>query len=268
MDGCSYIFTFDNLWCIEPGTTRAGGILNINYDSGESFTPASRCFTSSLIRNIPTGAIPIDLCYPTACAGPNRLKVVLDGFHYPCAPGTSISILNFGGSLTCPPDTNLCGGVADDPTWAEITSVNPAATSPNAEISIAGSAFVTGATLKLDNVDLVCTFVSATEYKCTLPAADKFDAFQAIIDKKHSVFYSPPSGGKTAVGISMVDVNLSGADILNNILKWFTDNPLYTGLIFGGIALLIGIGIFLVIQQRRKAKAAQKSQNSMELPVN
>jgi hypothetical protein len=126
MDGCSYINAFSNLQCTETNTQRPQNpLISSVYDTGEIFSPASRCFSSSLARDLPTPGLTQDLCYSVVCAGPARLKLVFNNFHYSCAPGLTLQVDNFGGSLACPVDNLLCFGAVEDPTWPEFVSVDP-----------------------------------------------------------------------------------------------------------------------------------------------
>ena len=80
------------------------------YSAGEEYGPDSRCFVSSLNRVekvselVPLPGISTQRCYRTACQGPKKLRIMVNGFHYLCPiEGGELSIAGFGGKVTCPP---------------------------------------------------------------------------------------------------------------------------------------------------------------------
>lgn len=97
-DFCPYVTAYDSGWCFETDMNTELSII----DDGEYFSPASRCFVSTLAKSLPFGGEKKPVCYETYCTGNNELKVRVGRYWYDCPAGSAIPVVGFGGLLTCP----------------------------------------------------------------------------------------------------------------------------------------------------------------------
>jgi hypothetical protein len=63
-DYCPYTSGYSNGWCFDPNADTTSIINN-----GQTFTPNSRCFSSSLAEDLPIGVTTSLACYETFCSG-------------------------------------------------------------------------------------------------------------------------------------------------------------------------------------------------------
>lgn len=97
-DFCPLTWGYENGWCFD---SNAGGTSLVN--KGEVFGENSRCFDSSLVKDLPLGGSTDTACYETYCTGPQELRLKIGDYWYLCPPGSEIKVVGFGGVVKCPP---------------------------------------------------------------------------------------------------------------------------------------------------------------------
>eukprot|EP01116_Phalansterium_solitarium_P012885 TRINITY_DN2958_c0_g1_i4.p1 TRINITY_DN2958_c0_g1~~TRINITY_DN2958_c0_g1_i4.p1 ORF type:complete len:722 (-),score=194.08 TRINITY_DN2958_c0_g1_i4:149-2314(-) len=223
------------------------------FDSGEQYGPESRCYDSSLVSGVPVGTAVTQRCYRTACAGSTRLKVQLDGLWYNCTPGTTLTPDEWGGSLRCPDNYNLCWHAANDPTWPEFVSIDPDRGNPGDWVTIRGSGFVAGTTVSIQAGCKNTQVVSSTEIRTQLAGNDEFRNPTNLIAQHVAVVIKTPNG-RSAVGVGSFVVQVKiDASFFNSLFEYFGQYPLYTGLVCVGIVFFISMAVFYCFRERRKA---------------
>ena len=97
-DYCPYVTAYENGWCFDAANNDEFAII----DNAEYFSDNSRCFLSTLVKNIPFGGDEKPVCYETYCTGDNELNVRVGRNWYNCPSGASIRVVGYGGVLFCP----------------------------------------------------------------------------------------------------------------------------------------------------------------------
>jgi hypothetical protein len=214
---------------------------------------------STLANGIPSGASEAPACYRQFCAGPEKLKIVINNVYYPCIAGSTMKAEDFGGSLTCPSNYNLCANTTLIADWPEFTSIDPTSGNPGTPVTIKGTYFVPGMTLTIAGKAVSdAAYVDSNTYTGTVSTdLDLTD----LVERKVFVILTD-SQGRTAVGSEAFLLQVDASDVLNQIGDWLRDNPIATAFIVIGIVLLIAICVVVIIKERRKARYG--SQNDAE----
>jgi leishmanolysin len=137
LTNCNYIKGYSDGWCIDL-TYDSNSILN----TGEEYCNDCRLFSSSLIKNTPTGGPSQLICYKTACVDSNTLKVWVDDFWYDCDDGDDVEVaaINYGGSIDCPKASLICAERPSNASyWPVITIISPDTGLPGSTITIFGT---------------------------------------------------------------------------------------------------------------------------------
>eukprot|EP01116_Phalansterium_solitarium_P007831 TRINITY_DN2080_c0_g1_i1.p1 TRINITY_DN2080_c0_g1~~TRINITY_DN2080_c0_g1_i1.p1 ORF type:complete len:358 (-),score=106.33 TRINITY_DN2080_c0_g1_i1:118-1191(-) len=238
LDGmCMLLQPWANVDCTDPTTKPRVPA------SGESAGTNGRCFDSSLSKG-PTESLygTVQSCYETACAGPTRLKIKVDGLHYNCPPSGSVSPIDYSGRLTCPSDYTVCIDAVNDPYWPEFGSIEPGQPSPGDSVTILGSGFtgnITSVTIGDTCSDM--RVVNRTRITCTLAGYSAFANPVYVLNGVNVIIRD--SRGRTAVGQNVFKMPADSA--LQVAFQWMRENALYTGLISAGVFLVI-VGLIVL----------------------
>lgn len=231
---CSFVQGWSNGYC---NVLNNDPPMLVSDHSGEVFGESSRCYDSTLTTDS-LSADPSQGCYATVCAGPTRLKLQVDGWHYNCpvtSPASTLTPLGYNGKITCPTDYLLCLNITNDVFWPEITGVSPARPQPGDVVTITGTGFTAGASITIIDTCSNPQFASSTSYSCTLPG---WSVFEDPTKFKNGVnILMKDSQGRTAVLQSAFDIPAQTQ--ITTALQWIRAYPLYTGLIAAAIFILL-----------------------------
>jgi hypothetical protein len=160
-------------------------------------------------------------CYRTTCAGPDKLKVGVDGVWYDCPyEGGIIQPIDFGGELTCPKfgaDT-VCAGAENDFSWPSVTRIFPHKAKPGTNLTVHGNHFSDNNIVSV-KINVECpsfSVISNTELVVTLPSNDAFGSVQqmGLFSRRYSVVVTDDEG-KTGYmkDALLIEVTLDGSDV-------------------------------------------------------
>eukprot|EP01112_Ceratiomyxa_fruticulosa_P003998 TRINITY_DN1431_c0_g2_i1.p1 TRINITY_DN1431_c0_g2~~TRINITY_DN1431_c0_g2_i1.p1 ORF type:complete len:772 (+),score=119.03 TRINITY_DN1431_c0_g2_i1:195-2318(+) len=245
-DECPYFVAPTNSWCTD--TEYSGGTLNSLY--GEVYGPSSRCFTSSLVKDVPVSPSSSYRCYPTACLSSTELRVNFDDLWYDCPSGRNIKISGYGGSLLCPSTGVICDGAAEDDSWPRFTSLTPGSGGPGTVVTITGSGFVDGTTVTIHDATDV-SVISASVITAKILDSTWFDSPSRAVNEDVDVVITTPNGKSVVVPDGFeVNVKLSP----QKVLLWFRANWIPVG----AVGLAIVIAVIVCIYCCKKNRKAEK----------
>ncbi len=95
-DYCPLYWGYSNGWCFD--TSNTPNVVN----NGETYSDNARCYQSSLLKGLPIASPTAMTCYDTFCTGPSELRVKVDSYYYDCPPNADISVIGYGGTISCP----------------------------------------------------------------------------------------------------------------------------------------------------------------------
>jgi len=219
--------------------------VNDLLSAGEEYGGESRCFTSSLNKIekiselVPVPGLSTQRCYRTACQGPQKLRVLINGFHYLCPlAGGDIAVAGFGGTFNCAPNMadSICQNlIADDLDWPLLEATNPTKAKPGEEITVIGQNFNKTSAMTIV-VEAECTnvvVINDTHMTATLPDPKFF------YNPRYLNIFGPNQlqmGIRDALGRSdgkekFIDINIEfNAEYLKVVLEWMKENALWTTL--------------------------------------
>jgi len=175
-------------------------------------------------------------CYNTTCTGPNNMLIQVGGVWYPC-DNQAISVIGFGGSLTCPPASVLCVDARVDNSWPKLLSVYPTGGPPSSVITLTGSNFNTSLYTYSVIMEVPCTNVQVINNEtiiATIPGGDHFVSVAdlAIFHSRVSVVVQDSRGYTSYImNAYEIQVNFDLAYLMN-LFNWMTANPLWALLIW------------------------------------
>lgn len=251
-DFCPVTWGFENGWCFDSNAVSSSLV-----DKGEVFGENSRCFDSSLVKDLPLGGGSDATCYETYCTAPNELRLKIGDYWYLCPPGSEIKIVGFGGVVKCPSRIQqICAGSATDTTWPIFSAISPNSGGPGLRVNISGKNFVEGTVVRIGDPLTQVTVHSSTLISATIPNSDRFKNPTNLIEQDESVVITDPKGRST-VGYKKFTIKVKlNKEFIKNALEYLKDNPLILAAIIGAIVITCGICGFCCYRQKGKAEEA------------
>jgi hypothetical protein len=224
---------------------------------GEVFGANSRCYQSSLLKDLPIGSSTTATCYESFCTGPNELRVKIDSYYYLCPPGSSISVIGYGGTIQCPDRiASVCPSSVNDTTWPTFLTISPNAGGPGLDVTITGRNFVQGTSVSIGGTLNNINVISSTTITGNIPNSDKYKNPASLIDTKVSVVITDVKGRAT-VGYNAFTIKLTlNKQFFKNALQYLADNWLITAALIAAIIVTCCVCGYCCYRQKGKAEEA------------
>jgi len=264
-DYCPLTWGYSNGWCFDSGAATKS-IFNM----GETFSANSRCFSSSLAKDLIVAGTTAAACYETYCTGPDELRVKIGGYYYLCPAGANIKIIDFGGTLSCPRRVEqICGSIngtlagstsgtypGADPGWPVFTAISPNKGNIGLRVNITGKNFLAGSQVIVgDPLDDVVV-VSSTLITGVIPSSDRFKNPANIIEQAVSVIIVDPKGRST-VGYDTFTIKVTiNKTFFKNAAEYLKDKWFVTTAIVVAIVLTCLCCGYCCYRQKGKAREA------------
>lgn len=251
-DYCPVYWGYDNGWCFDT-TQTTSNIVN----QGETFGADSKCYTSSLLKDLPVGGTTTQVCYTSACTAPTELRVKVGSYWYLCPPGSSIEVIGYGGTLDCPSKiTQICADSPNDDTWPVFSAISPNSGGPGLKVTIYGRNFLDGlkVTIADDLIDLVVH--NTTTITATIPDSEKYKNPANLIDQDKSVIITDTKD-RTAVGYNAFTIKIAlNWQFIKNALDYLGSNWLITAGLIAGIGIALLCCCYCIYRQKGDAEEA------------
>jgi hypothetical protein len=264
-DFCPYTIGFSDGYC-----TAAKGSSGEQFksDYGETFSKASRCFTSTLANALGTASGILGggtsqansgfHCYPMYCAGPTALKIRVgaDNNWYACTKGgDTVSVTGYKGDLTCPTAveiSHLCEAapvLGGNDTFPVFISIDPTQAATGAKVTITGQYLGTVSAVYLgdkrcDNL----TVISDTSLTCRVGSQLVWNPFGSNVD----IVLATPKWRLATTDAFKVNFNLG---------TWAQQNPFLTLAICVAALVVFLILCFIIYRYCSSPEKAEKKQH-------
>jgi len=203
-------------WC-----TNTQNVGRAFVDGGEEYCENCRCFLSNLLRWIPGGGPSRHSCHETYCTSPTTLKVRVGKVWYDCPSQREIPVKDYGGAITCPLVSQICGGAPKNNTWPIFTSIVPRRGEPGSEVTIQGANFVNGTTVSIGGECANVLVMNSTLIVAHLPPYAEFLDLEILIYQTHHVIITMPQTGWTAIGLNSFRFDvIINANLMKGLAVW------------------------------------------------
>jgi len=250
-----------NTLCIESYSNQ-GGSRSISdlTNSGETYCPDCRCFTSNLGK--PTSVVADNRCYNVTCTSPTDLRINVAGIWYPCPySGGDISPQGYSGQINCDAQLAdiLCPMANPDPIddWPVFTSITPTTGGSGTVVNITGMNFMKTPSMSVIIVNQCNNVVVISDTELTATVASIGDP--TLIVTPQVTVAVVDAEGRSDFKTSAFTVNIQlNSSFFDAVGAWIQANPIWFAVIVAAIVIPTIILIWCCCRCCKKKKKLKR----------